>query len=111
MWKLALFPCYCVTALLSSPLSTFHGLKVQLKTPPVPIDTTLVMVEGHSVHRVAALHRKRLVGKKFVAWSPNGRFKEGANAINGKNFYRIEAVGKNLFCFFGDEEDPIVNFW
>ena len=66
------------------------------------------MVEGHSVHRVAALHRKRLVGKTFTAWSPNKRFSEGANAINGKKFSRIEAVGKNLFAFFGDDSDPVV---
>ena len=61
------------------------------------------MVEGHSVHRVAALHRRRLVGKRFTAYSPNGRFTDGAKAINGKLFYRIEAIGKNLFAFFGDE--------
>ena len=61
------------------------------------------MVEGHSVHRVAALHRQRLLGKKFTAWSPNGRFKEGAALISDLPFYRIEAVGKNLFAFFGDE--------
>eukprot|EP00536_Pseudo-nitzschia_multiseries_P002655 jgi/Psemu1/109132/gw1.35.30.1 len=61
------------------------------------------MVEGHSVHRVASLHRKRLVGKSFFAWSPNGRFTEGANAINGKVFSGIEAVGKNLFAFFDGE--------
>jgi formamidopyrimidine-DNA glycosylase len=66
------------------------------------------MVEGHSVHRVASLHTERLVGKKFRAWSPNGRFTDGATAINGKTFSRIEAVGKNLFAFFVDEEkkDP-----
>lgn len=70
------------------------------------------MVEGHSVHRVASLHRQRLVGKKFAAWSPNGRFTDGANAINGKTFSRIEAVGKNLFAFFADDgkksQDEIV---
>lgn len=59
------------------------------------------MVEGHSVHRVASLHRKRLVGRTFHATSPNGRFVEGAQAIHGKTFQRIEAVGKNLFAFFG----------
>lgn len=59
------------------------------------------MVEGHSVHRVATLHRQRLVGKRFQATSPNGRFKDGAAAIDGKVFSRIEAVGKNLFAFFG----------
>ncbi|MGK3761511.1 MAG: formamidopyrimidine-DNA glycosylase [Bacillariaceae sp.] len=63
------------------------------------------MVEGHSVHRVASLHTKRLVGKKFKAWSPNGRFTDGANAINGKTFSKIEAVGKNLFAFFVDDQD------
>ena len=68
--------------------------------------TNLVMVEGHSVHRVASMHRKRLVGKAFTAWSPNGRFTEGANAINGKVFSRIEAVGKNLFAFFDGEQSP-----
>lgn len=58
------------------------------------------MVEGHSVHRVATLHRQRLLGKIFHARSPNGRFTEGAKAIDQKVFYRIEAVGKNLFAFF-----------
>lgn len=62
------------------------------------------MVEGHSVHRVAALHRQRLLGKRFTATSPNGRFTEGAKAIDGKIFSRIEAVGKNLFAFFTDEK-------
>ena len=69
------------------------------------------MVEGHSVHRVATMHRQRLIGKTFVATSPNGRFTEGAKAIDGKVFYRIEAVGKNLFAFFRtseEDENPVV---
>ena len=68
------------------------------------------MVEGHSVHRVAASHRRRLVGKKFACTSPNGRFTEGAAAINNKNFRGIEAVGKNLFAWFGkgDDDDGLV---
>jgi endonuclease-8 len=52
------------------------------------------MVEGHSVHRLAASFRKRLVGKRFAASSPNGRFVDGANAISGQVFCAIEAVGK-----------------
>ena len=67
-----------------------------------------IMVEGHSVHRVAKMHRDRLIGKRFQATSPNGRFQQGAAAIEDKVFYRIEAVGKNLFAFFGDEADPVV---
>ncbi|EKX52430.1 hypothetical protein GUITHDRAFT_157061 [Guillardia theta CCMP2712] len=61
------------------------------------------MVEGHSVHRVAAAHRQKLVGKVFRASSPNGRFADGARAIDGKKYHRIEAVGKNLFAFFGED--------
>lgn len=58
------------------------------------------MVEGHSVHRIAASHTRRLVGRKFIAVSPNGRFAQGAKEINGRTFSRIEAIGKNLFAFF-----------
>ena len=69
------------------------------------------MVEGHSVHRVAARHRQKLVGKKFACTSPNGRFAEGAAAINNKPFRAIEAVGKNLFAWFGkgDADDVCVH--
>ena len=66
------------------------------------------MVEGHSVHRVAARHRQKLVGKKFACTSPNGRFTEGAAAINNKTFRAIEAVGKNLFAWFGKGDDDDV---
>lgn len=60
------------------------------------------MVEGHSVHRLASAFRSKLVGRKFTASSPNGRFSEGAAAINGRTLMRMEAVGKNLFAFFAD---------
>lgn len=58
------------------------------------------MVEGHSVHRIAVSHGKRLVGRTYKAASPNGRFAGGAALINGRQFSRIEAIGKNLFAFF-----------
>lgn len=60
------------------------------------------MVEGHSVHRLASVFRSKLVGRKFTASSPNGRFSDGAAAINGRTLMRMEAVGKNLFAFFAD---------
>lgn len=66
------------------------------------------MVEGHSVHRVAAAHRAILVGKAFAASSPNGRFAHGAALINGQVFASIEAVGKNLFAFFGRGKSQVV---
>lgn len=38
------------------------------------------MVEGHQCHRVGHAHRKQLLGQRFIAQSPNGRFTEGAAA-------------------------------
>ena len=49
------------------------------------------MVEGHSVHRIATQHTRRLVGRAYRATSPNGRFAEGAQLINGRTFSRCEA--------------------
>lgn len=66
------------------------------------------MVEGHGVHRVAHALRSRLVGCILVATSPNGRFSDGAAAIDGRVFSRIEAIGKNLFAFFGTGGDATV---
>ena len=74
------------------------------------------MVEGHGVHRVAVAHRRALVGKRFAATSPNGRFVEGARAIDRLPLRRVEAVGKNLFYFFerdarasSDADDHVVH--
>lgn len=58
------------------------------------------MVEGHSVHRVAADQRKLFVGKKFKAWSPNKRFQDEAKLISNKKYEKIVPIGKNLFAFF-----------
>lgn len=66
------------------------------------------MVEGHSVHRVAARHRQYLLGRRFQATSPNGRFAAGAAAIHQQPYARVEAVGKNLFCFFGSTPSETV---
>ena len=58
------------------------------------------MVEGHSVHRIAVSHARRLVGKRVRACSPNGRFVDGAHGIDGSTLSRMEAIGKNLFAFW-----------
>jgi formamidopyrimidine-DNA glycosylase len=63
------------------------------------------MVEGHGCHRVAHFHRQKLLNRKFKATSPNGRFTEGAAAINNQPLTRIEVHGKNLFYFFGNENE------
>jgi len=60
------------------------------------------MVEGHQCHRVAHFHRQKLVDKRFSASSPNGRFIDGARAIDQQPLQKIEVHGKNLFYFFGN---------
>lgn len=61
------------------------------------------MVEGDGCHRVAAAHRKSLVGRKMAARSPNGRFRAGAQAIvaAGGVLLKVEVHGKNMFYFYG----------
>ena len=46
------------------------------------------------MHRLAALHRAKLVGSRFRATSPNGRFTEGAAAVSGLELRDIVAHGK-----------------
>ena len=79
----------------------------RVRPPPrTPIATT--MVEGHGTHRVAASHRQALVGKAFVATSPNGRFVEGAAAVNGRVLSDVQAHGKHVFYIFGAGADSVV---
>ena len=63
------------------------------------------MVEGDNVHRMVKNQRKYIKGRRFKAVSPNGRFTDGAAAIDGKILYRIEVIGKNLFHFYSDDAD------
>lgn len=60
-------------ALESGLLSTCRASK----RPPHSY-LTIRMVEGHQCHRVGHAHRKQLMGQRFIAQSPNGRFTEGA---------------------------------
>ncbi|GAX84584.1 hypothetical protein CEUSTIGMA_g12005.t1 [Chlamydomonas eustigma] len=69
------------------------------------LTVSVVMVEGHGCHRVGHAHRQLLLGHTFKCSSPNGRFVEGAKAIDGKFLVRIEVIGKNLFYFFGPSKD------
>lgn len=58
------------------------------------------MPEGHTIHRAAGDQRRMLVGKKLDISSPQGRFLEGAAALDGKTCHGIEAYGKHLFYLF-----------
>lgn len=67
-----------------------------------------MQVEGHQCHRVAYAHRKLMLKRSFVAVSPNGRFTDGAAAIDGVPLQRVEVHGKNLFYFFAQGAQPPV---
>ncbi|GGK64156.1 Fpg/Nei family DNA glycosylase [Nocardia camponoti] len=55
------------------------------------------MPEGHTLHRIADLHQTRLGGQVVRAASPQGRFADGANLIDGQVLESAEAYGKHLF--------------
>jgi endonuclease-8 len=55
------------------------------------------MPEGHTIHRLARDQKRDLVGRVVRAWSPQGRFAEGAARIDGAVLLRTEAAGKHLF--------------
>ena len=55
------------------------------------------MPEGHTLHRLARLHQKRFGRAPVLVSSPQGRFTDGAAAVNGRVFTRADAWGKHLF--------------
>jgi endonuclease-8 len=58
------------------------------------------MPEGHVLHRAARLQGKRFNGRRIEAESPQGRFADGAAAVDGQKLEVIEARGKHLFYWF-----------
>lgn len=58
------------------------------------------MPEGHTIHRLAKDLNKTLGDGPIVATSPQGRFAEEAELINGRNLTKAEAWGKHLFVDF-----------
>lgn len=59
------------------------------------------MPEGHTLHRLARLHQRRFAGQAVRVSSPQGRFAEGAAALDGRVFVRAHAWGKHLFHDYG----------
>ncbi len=58
------------------------------------------MPEGHTVHRAARRQHSLLAGRPVAASSPQGRFADGAAALDGRVLERVEAAGKHLFYAF-----------
>lgn len=106
--KVAGIPTYTERATATPFLATFFYSNTGRAAGNTRDLPQTYMVEGHGVHRTAAAARKKLKGKRFKATSPNSRFTEGAKAIDGKILSRVEAIGKNLFYFFGEGEELVV---
>ena len=58
------------------------------------------MPEGHVLHRAARLQGKRFNGRRVAAESPQGRFADGAAAVDGRTVESIDARGKHIFYRF-----------
>ncbi|WP_055586985.1 Fpg/Nei family DNA glycosylase [Peterkaempfera griseoplana] len=60
------------------------------------------MPEGHTIHRLAAEHRRAFGGRAVRASSPQGRFAAGAALLDGQVLQQTDAHGKHLFLGFGE---------
>jgi endonuclease-8 len=67
------------------------------------------MPEGHLVHRHARELATRLRTGSVRASSPQGRFVDGAAAIDGRPLVGVEAFGKHLFLSFGEEDAAVLH--
>ncbi|MCW2495353.1 DNA-formamidopyrimidine glycosylase family protein [Jatrophihabitans sp.] len=54
------------------------------------------MPEGHTIHRLARQQQRLFGGRPVALSSPQGRFVEGAAAVDGHVLRRTEAYGKHL---------------
>jgi endonuclease VIII len=61
------------------------------------------MPEGHTLHRLARLHRRRFAGDPVEVSSPQGRFATSAEVVDGRVLERAEAYGKHLFHHYGPD--------
>jgi endonuclease VIII len=58
------------------------------------------MPEGHSVHRITRQFARNFVGRQVSVSSPQGRFAEGAQKLDGHVMTDARAVGKQMFLEF-----------
>ncbi|MGI8665774.1 MAG: Fpg/Nei family DNA glycosylase [Jatrophihabitans sp.] len=58
------------------------------------------MPEGHTIHRLARQQQKLFGGQPVRVSSPQGRFAEGAQILDGHVLARTEAVGKHLLQYY-----------
>ncbi|MFF2211630.1 Fpg/Nei family DNA glycosylase [Streptomyces antibioticus] len=62
------------------------------------------MPEGHTIHRLAQDYAERFAGTAPRVTSPQGKFSDAAQLLDGVGLTRTEAHGKHLFLGFRDGE-------
>ncbi len=65
------------------------------------------MPEGHTLHRLARLHRRRYAKAPVAVSSPQGRFADSAAVVDGRVLQHTSAWGKHLFHHYSG--GPIVH--
>ncbi|WP_405010380.1 Fpg/Nei family DNA glycosylase [Kitasatospora sp. NBC_01539] len=61
------------------------------------------MPEGHIIHRLAGENHRAFGGRPVRVASPQGRFADGAERLDGRTLDEAEAHGKHLFLGFGED--------
>lgn len=69
------------------------------------------MPEGHSIHRLAYALGELFGGNCVRTTSPQGRFREGAEILDGLKLVKTEAHGKHLLVEFAPETHPNRPTW
>jgi endonuclease-8 len=59
------------------------------------------MPEGHTIHRIARDHHHWFAGQKLSLSSPQGRFSDEAQQLDGRELQAVSAHGKHLFYHWG----------
>ena len=64
------------------------------------------MPEGHTLHHLARKHHRWFAGQRVAVSSPQGRFSEGAGALDQQQLIRVEAHGKHALYTFDTVVGP-----
>ena len=64
------------------------------------------LIESHRVHPFPCVSLPPRPRPSYHETTTGHRFADGAAAIDGRVLRRMEAVGKNLFAFFGEPSPP-----
>ncbi|GAA4940316.1 endonuclease-8 [Actinomycetospora succinea] len=61
------------------------------------------MPEGHTIRRLVRTHTRRFAGHEVAISSPQGRFAQHAELVDGRVLQRADAHGKHLFHVYADD--------